>query len=226
MLVSTAKYREMIHDLSSKPSILHHYVAELRDVSVQLDRMRFRHNLKRIGTAIGYEISKHLVYDTVDVTTPLGVAETIQISDDIVLVTILRAGLPLHEGLLACFDKADCGYVAAYRNHHKDGTFDIKLEYITCPDLTGKTLIISDPMVATGASVEAALEAIAPYGDPAKVHLVTAIASTQGVEYVQRLRYDVEVWAAAIDQELTAKSYIVPGLGDAGDLAFGSKIQD
>lgn len=216
----------MIHDLSRTPTIINRYIAEMRDEEVQSDRLRFRTNLQRIGQCIAYEISKTLDYEQRSVTTPLGVAEVQVPTGDIVLLTILRAGLPMHQGLLDTFDHAESAYVSAYRSHHKDGTFEINLEYITCPDLTGKTLIISDPMIATGASIEATLDAVEPYGAPEKVHVVTAIASRQGIDHVLRLRYDVEIWAAAIDEELTGKSYIVPGLGDAGDLAFGPKLQD
>lgn len=216
----------MIHDLSRERSIINYYISILRDVDQQSDRHRFRQTLERLGMLMGYEISKSLDYEAVEVTTPLGTAEVYNPNDEVVLLTILRAGLPMHNGLLHVLDLADSAFVAAYRSHHKDGTFEIKLHYVTCPDLTDKVLIISDPMIATGASISATLDATEPFGAPKKIHLATAIASNQGIEHVSRLHDHVEIWTAAIDDELTAKSYIVPGLGDAGDLAYGPKLQD
>lgn len=216
----------MIHNLADNNSLLNRYIAEIRDEEIQQDRMRFRKNLERIGQVFALEISKTFQYVERDVSTPLGIASVALPQNEVVLLTILRAGLPLHNGLLNFIDHAENGFISAYRLHHKDGTFEIKLEYITCPDLKDKTLILSDPMLATGASVEAALEAIEAYGKPLKTHVVTAIASRQGVQYINRLYPEVEIWAGSIDEELTAKSYIVPGLGDAGDLSFGSKLQE
>lgn len=216
----------MIHNLSLSPSILNQYLAEIRDESVQGDRLRFRTNLQRIGQIMGYEISKQLSYSSCEISTPLGVAEVAMPHQDIVLVSILRAGLPMHQGLLDTFDHADNAFVSAYRSHHKDGTFEIKLQYVTCPDLQGKTLMLCDPMLATGASLHATLEALQDYGKYSALHIATAIASRQGTDYIHRLYPEAHIWAGAIDEELTGKSYIVPGLGDAGDLAFGSKLQD
>ncbi len=215
-----------VHHLSTQASILNQYIAELRDESIQGDRMRFRKNLERIGMLMGYEISKQLQYAEREVRTPLGVAN-IELPTQIpVLATILRAGLPLHNGLLQTFDKADNAFISAYRKHHKGGRFEINLEYVSCPDLNDRLLIISDPMVATGASVDVTINELKQYGEPSEIHLVTAIASTYGIDYIRRRHADIHIWAAAIDDELTGKSYIVPGLGDAGDLAFGDKLQE
>lgn len=216
----------MTHNLSKKNSILNHFVSELRDENIQQDRMRFRKNLFRIAQIIAYEISQKLVYKPAEVTTPLGMSETAHLEDQIVLLSILRAGIPMHDGLLDFFDHADNAFVSAYRSHHKDGTFEINLQYITCPDLNDKVLIITDPMLATGSSIESTLEAIQDYGTPKSIHIATVIASKQGVGFINRVYPNITIWAAAIDDELTAKSYIVPGLGDAGDLAFGNKLQD
>jgi uracil phosphoribosyltransferase len=216
----------MIFNLDDHTSAANRFIAELRDVNVQKDRMRFRRNLERIGEIIGYEISKTLTYKTVEVETPLGISEAKLPSQRIVLGTILRAGLPLHQGLLNIFDDAENAFVSAYRQHHKDGTFEINLEYVSCPDLTDSILILADPMLATGASMDITIKELKNYGVPAKVHIVTAIASRDGLNYIKRLYPKANIWMGALDEELTAKSYIVPGLGDAGDLAFGEKIQD
>lgn len=216
----------MTFNLSEHPSIANQFIAEIRDVQVQQDSMRFRRNLERIGEVIAYEISKTLTYIDKEVETPLGLANISVPQNDIVLATILRAGLPLHQGFLNYFDRAGNAFVSAYRKHHKDGTFEINLEYISCPRLDDCTLIISDPMLATGASMGLAIRELLAFGQPEKIHIVTAIASTYGLEYIQRLYPDADVWMGACDDELTAKSYIVPGLGDAGDLAFGAKTQE
>ena len=216
----------MIFNLDDHPSIANRFVAELRDVNLQKDRMRFRRNLERIGEIIGYEISKTLDYKEVEVETPLGIAKSKKANQRIVLATILRAGLPLHQGLLNYFDSAENAFVSAYRQHHKDGTFEINLEYVYCPDLTDTILILADPMLATGASIDITIKELKNYGVPAKVHIVTAIASRDGLNYIKRLYPKADIWMGALDEELTAKSYIVPGLGDAGDLAFGEKLQD
>lgn len=188
--------------------------------------MRFRKNLERIGEIFAYEISKELQYQEKAVDTPLGIANMNCLVDDLVLGTILRAGLPLHQGLLNFFDQAENAFISAFRKHHKDGTFEVKIEYVSCPDLEGKTLILADPMLATGASLSLALKAFLNYGTPKEIHIVTVIASADGLEYVRRMFPKVTIWLVGLDEELTAKSYIVPGLGDAGDLAFGKKIQD
>ncbi len=215
----------MVHNLSLENSLINQFVAELRDVNIQNDRMRFRKNLERIGEIFAYEISKTLKYEVTEVTTPLGMASVPMIKEHPIVGTILRAGLPLHYGLLNYFDMADNAFVSAYRKHHKDGTFDIKLEYIGSPSLGNRTLILCDPMLATGSSMVMTYKAMMEKGTPSHTHIVCALASIQGIEYVKRhLPENVTIWAAAIDEELTAQSYIVPGLGDAGDLAFGGKL--
>lgn len=216
----------MIHRLFQQNSILNQFVAEIRDVSIQNDRMRFRKNLGRIGEVIAYEISKNLTYTNHDVETPMGIASCNLSDDRVVLTTILRAGLPMHNGLLEYFDRGDNAFISAYRKHHKDGTFEIKMQYVTCPEIDDTILIISDPMLATGASMKQSIEAILEFGKPKQIHIAVAIASTNGIEYLHRHFPNAHIWVAAEDEELTAKSYIVPGLGDAGDLAFGEKLQE
>jgi len=216
----------MVHKLYQNNSILNQYVSEIRNVEVQGDRLRFRRNLERIGEIMAYEISKTWDYQIKEVETPLGVAQCPLPKDRVVLCTILRAGLPLHNGLLSYLDHADNAFISAYRRHHKDGTFDIKMQNITCPDINDSILIVSDPMLATGASMKLSLDALLEYGTPKELHLVVAIASTHGINHISRHYPDAHLWVAAEDEELTAKSYIVPGLGDAGDLAFGAKLQD
>ena len=216
----------MVIDLSKNNSLLNHWVAELRDVDVQNDRMRFRRNLERIGEVAAYELSKSLVYKTVDVTTPLGTASTPLLEKQPVLATILRAGLPLHQGMLNYFDKADNAFISAYRKHHPDGSFEISLEYLSCPDLNGRVLILCDPLLATGASLVETIQAIQKTYTPSQIHIVVTIASQKGIEHVEKeLGAAIPIWCAAIDPTLNDKSYIVPGLGDAGDLAFGTKMQ-
>jgi uracil phosphoribosyltransferase len=215
----------MVHHLSKTNSILNTWINELRDVNVQNDRLRFRRNMERIGEVIAYEISKTMTFVDVEVQTPLGIYNTKKLAQQPVLTTILRAGVPLFQGILNYFDNADCGFIAAYRKHNPDDSFEINQEYVTCPDLEGRTLIIADPMLATGASLIMALEELHDYGTPAAVHIVVAIGCTEGVEKVQRKFPNFTIWCADIDEELTAKGYIVPGLGDAGDLSFGSKLQ-
>ena len=215
----------MIFILNKQPSIANQFIAELRDVNIQRDRMRFRTNLERVGQLLGYELSKNLEFKPVEVETPLGVAPTVLPSQTVVLATILRACLPLHNGLLQYFDGADNAFISAYRKHHKSGKFDIEVEYTSCPTIEDKVLIISDPMLATGSSMVLAAQALMKYGTPAKVHIVAAIAAEEGVENVRRNLPDADIWIGAVDAELTAKSYIVPGLGDAGDLAYGTKLQ-
>ena len=212
-------------NLGEGNSILNHFVAQMRDIRIQKDRLRFRINLERTGEIFGYEISKCLKYKTKDVTTPLGIAQVPVLNDKIVLATILRAGLPLHQGLLNCFSDAESAFIAAYRKYDKGDDFHINTEYCTCPDLTGKTLILADTMIATGASIEISLNKLFDDGGvPGCVHLVCPIASIYAIEYLQKyMKPDVTLWTAAIDEELTSKSYIVPGLGDAGDLAYGDK---
>jgi uracil phosphoribosyltransferase len=216
----------MVIDLSKKNSLLNHWVAELRDVHVQNDRMRFRRNIERIGEVAAYELSKTLQYKSAEVTTPLGIAPTQLLTEQPVLATILRAGLPLHQGMLNYFDKADNAFISAYRKHHPDGSFEISLEYLSCPNLNGRVLILCDPMLATGASLVETIQAIQKTYTPAQIHIVVTIASQKGIEHVEKeLGADTPIWCAAIDPILNDKSYIVPGLGDAGDLAFGTKMQ-
>lgn len=215
----------MIINLSAEHSLVSNWVAELRDVDVQHDRMRFRRNLERIGEVAAYEISKKLDFEVKDVQTPLGVAPSKMIKHQPVLATILRAGLPLHQGLLNYFDKADNAFISAYRKHHKDGSFEISLDYISCPELENRVVIISDPMLATGSSLVKTIHFLKEEGHPSEIHIVAAIACSVGIEYVKREEPAVTIWCGDIDEELTAKGYIVPGLGDAGDLAFGVKVQ-
>ena len=216
----------MVIDLSKNNSLLNHWVAELRDVNVQNDRMRFRRNIERIGEVAAYELSKTLQFKSVEITTPLGIAPTQLLTEQPVLATILRAGLPLHQGMLNYFDKADNAFISAYRKHHPDGSFEISLEYLSCPNLNGRVLILCDPMLATGASLVETIQAIQKTYTPSQIHIVVTIASQKGIEHVEKeLGADTPIWCAAIDPILNDKSYIVPGLGDAGDLAFGSKMQ-
>jgi len=215
----------MVINLSREHSLVSNWVAELRDVEVQYDRMRFRRNLERIGEVAAYEISKRLGYVEMEVQTPLGTAVCEVLQEQPVLTTILRAGLALHNGLLSYFDKADNAFVSAYRKHNPDGTFGIALEYLSCPEIDDRIVILSDPMLATGASLVKTIQYLKEEGRPKAIHIVTAIASTIGIEHVRREVPEAIVWCGAIDDELTAKGYIVPGLGDAGDLAFGAKIQ-
>lgn len=205
-------------------SVFNQYIAEIRDHEIQKDRLRFRRNLERCGEVFAYEISKQLNYSKQEIITPLGVSEDNVIQEQPILITILRAGLPMHQGLLNTLDKADNGYISAYRKHHKDGSFDIELEYLACPSIEGRTIILSDPMLATGSSMVLAYKALLSKGKPKHCHVVSLIGSVEGVEYVKKnLPTNCTVWLGAVDQEMTAQSYIVPGLGDAGDLAFGSK---
>ena len=214
----------MVHLLSAGNSIIHQFIAEIRDVNVQGDRMRFRRNLERIGEIAAMEISKTLSYTESEVTTPLGIAPIRRLSEQPVVGTILRAGLPLHQGILNYFDQADNAFISAYRKQTKDGGFEISLDYISSPLLSDRIFILADPMLASGASIVTTYKAMLRKGKPRHTHLVIAMASTQGLEYVKsHLPMEVDIWIGAIDEELTAQSYIVPGLGDAGDLAYGEK---
>ena len=215
----------MVVNLSDQYSLLSDWIGELRDEEVQKDRMRFRKNLERIGEVAAIEISKELPYLEKEIQTPLGTAICRVLKEQPVLGTILRAGVPLHQGLLNYFDKADNAFISAYRKHHRDGTFEISLEYISCPDLQDRILILSDPMLATGSSLVKTIQFLKEEGPPAHIHIVTAIACTVGIEYLRREEPHVKIWCGDIDDELTAKGYIVPGLGDAGDLAYGPKVQ-
>ncbi len=216
----------MLHILSDKASIVNQFIAELRDVRIQNDRMRFRRNLERIGEILAYELSKTLKYEKRQVDTPLGTATVALPRQKLVLAYILRAGVPMHNGMLNFFDQAGSAFISAYRRHHKDGTFEIDLQYVSCPDLQNVVLLVIDPMLATGASMALTAQELQQFGTPSKIHFVTALACTSGVEYLKRLFPKADIWAAALDEELTAKSYIVPGIGDVGDLAFGEKLQE
>lgn len=212
-------------DLGKKNSILNKFVSQMRDKTVQKDSMRFRRNLERLGEIFAYEISQTLEYSEKQFPTPLGIADIPTYDDKIVVATILRAGLPLHQGILNYFDDAQNAFVAAYRKYDKGEDFHIEIEYATTPDLSGKVLILADTMLATGASLEVAYRRLCEEGEPSHTHLVCPISSAYAVEYLQKhLPADkVTLWVAAIDEELTSHSYIVPGLGDAGDLAYGIK---
>ena len=212
-------------NLGKQNSIFNHFIREIRDVKIQNDSMRFRRNIERIGEIFAYEISKKMEYKTKDITTPLGISTESLIKEKPVLATILRAGLPLHQGLLNYFDSSENAFISAYRKHKKGGNFEIKIEYMASPDLDGKTLILCDPMLASGSSMILAIEAILTRGTPKHIHIVSVISSSQGVEYVKENipMQNCTLWLGAEDEEMTAQSYIVPGLGDAGDLAFGEK---
>lgn len=216
----------MIVNLSDQHSLVSNWVSELRDVNIQVDRLRFRRNLERIGEIAAYEISKELEWTEIEIQTPLGIHNSKVLMEQPVLATILRAGLPLHAGMLNYFDKADNAFISAYRKHHRDGSFQINLEYMSCPSLNDRVVIISDPMLATGSSLVKTINFMKAENSITKIHIVVAIACTVGIEYIHReCGADVKIWCGDIDDELTAKGYIVPGLGDAGDLAFGTKMQ-
>lgn len=214
-------------NFEDSPSLVNRYMMELRDVNVQTDPLRFRTNLDRIGQIMAYEISKRLDYREVEVTTPLGKAICREPADQVVLATILRAGLPFHHGFLNYFDKAENAFVSAYRRYREKGgdTFDVVVEYMASPSIEGKTLLLVDPMLATGSSMELAYRALLQKGTPAKIHVASVIASQQSVDYVREHFPEdkTTLWCGSIDQEVNAHSYIVPGLGDAGDLAYGTK---
>ncbi len=215
----------MIHNLSQHNSIIGNYIAELRDENVQKDPMRFRLNLSRLASLMGYEVSKKLHVTTKNVTTPLGQAEVNVVEEMPVLATILRAGLAMHEGLLHVFDRSESAFVSAYRKHASAKEFSIRVEYQAAPNLTNRTMIISDPMLATGASMVSVYKSLLLNGNPLKIYILAAVASKDALDYIRlHLPQNTEFFVGAIDEELTAHSYIVPGLGDAGDLAYGSKL--
>ena len=215
----------MVRNLSEQASILGQYMAEIRDVNIQNDPIRFRTNLERIAEIMGYEISKSMSYHEIEVESPFGVSREFKLTDEPVLITILRAGLAMHNGLLRTFDRCDSAFVSAYREHTTPEEFEIHVEYLAAPNLDGRVWVISDPMLATGRSMVNVYNALLKFGKPKKVYVVVSIATPQAIELVQKtLPSDAEIWAGAIDSELTAESYIVPGLGDAGDLAYGVKV--
>lgn len=211
-------------NFAETPSLVSQYLSEMRDVVVQHDPLRFRRNLERIGEIMAYEISKTLKYKTVDVTTPLAVAKCPVIDEQIVLATIFRAGIPFHQGFLQYFDGAQNAFVSAYRKYKEKENFEICIEYLASPLLEGKTLVLCDPMLATGASMELSYRALLTKGTPGKVHIASVIASRKAVDYLAAVMPDdATLWVGVIDDEINAHSYIVPGLGDAGDLAYGVK---
>ena len=214
-----------IINFNESNSVLNQYVAEIRNVEVQNDRLRFRRNIQRIGEIMAYEISKTFSYSVKDIKTPLGIAPVSTPDNQLVISTILRAGLPFHQGFLSYFDDAENAFVSAYRKYKDTLKFDIHIEYIASPRIDGKTLIITDPMLATGGSMELSYQAMLTKGHPAEIHVVSVIASQQAVEYIASVFPEdkTTIWCAAIDPELNNHSYIVPGLGDAGDLAYGEK---
>lgn len=214
-----------IHILGNNNSLFNQFISEIRSSDIQGDSLRFRRNLERIGEIFAYEISKTLPYEEREVVTPLGIANIKLLQDFPILATILRAGLPLHQGLLNYFDKSQNAFITAFRKYEKDGTFEIEVDYLSSPTIDDKTLILADPMLATGQSMVLAYEEMLTKGDPLHTHFVSAIASRQGLEYLQAhvSPTDSTIWIGAVDEELTAHSYIVPGLGDAGDLAYGIK---
>jgi len=215
----------MVINLSDQHSLVSNWVSELRNVEVQADRMRFRRNLERIAEVAGYEISKRLPWEEKEITTPMGQSTCKVLTEHPVLATILRAGLPMHNGLLNYFDKADNAFISAYRRHMPDGTFEIALEYMASPEIEDRILIVSDPMLATGASLVKTIQFLRGEGNFKELHIVCAIACSVGIEYIKRAEPKATIWCGDIDDEITAKGYIVPGLGDAGDLAYGVKLQ-
>lgn len=213
----------MIFELSKINSLANVFISELRDEDIQKDAMRFRRNMERIGEFFAYEISKTLEYKNTQTQTPLGIAPSVQLADQPVLVTILRAGLPLHQGLLNIFDHADAAFITAYRRTHKSGSFEIQMEHVSSPDLTDKIVIVADPMLATGLTMALCCKELTRRYQLKELHIVSVIASTEGVKHVRANLPKANLWLGAIDEEMTSKAYIVPGLGDAGDLAYGLK---
>lgn len=215
-----------IHHLEETNSILNKFISEIRDVTIQKDSLRFRRNIERIGEILGYELSKNLAFTANNIETPLGNKSVQLPNSDIVLCSILRAGLPLHQGLLNYFDDAENAFISAYRNHpNNDATFEIVVEYFASPSINNKTLLLADPMLATGQSLVAVYEGMKKHGTPKEIHIVCVIGSTVGIDFIKNhFPENTHLWIAAIDDELNDKGYIVPGLGDAGDLAYGSKL--
>ena len=215
-----------IHYLSEGNSILNHFLGQIRNVDVQNDSMRFRRNIERIGEVMAYELSKNLNYEDIQITTPLGIKNTTRISDKLVLCSILRAGLPLHLGFLNYFDDAENGFVSAFRHHyHNDDKFEIKVEYQAVPNIDQKNLLLIDPMLATGQSMVAVFNTLLTKGTPREIHIAVVLAAPEGIAYLkQHLPDNCHLWVATLDEKLSSKNYIVPGLGDAGDLAYGNKL--
>lgn len=216
----------IIHHLGERPSVLNQFIAELRNIDIQKDKMRFRTNLERIGEILSYEMSKSLTYKSETITTPLGKKEILLGKDPVVICSVLRAGLALHQGIMKYFDSADNAFISAYRHHTSATDFDILVEYLASPSLENKILCLADPMLATGRSFVNVFEALSELGTPKEIHLMAVIGSQQGIELLEKhFPSHAHLWIATIDPELNDKGYIVPGLGDAGDLAFGEKIQ-
>jgi uracil phosphoribosyltransferase len=211
--------------LSDQFSLVNSWINELRNVEIQQDRMRFRRNMERIGEIAAFEISKTLEQKEIEIQTPLDTIKAKEIAVQPVITTILRAGVPLFQGILNYFDRADCGFVAAYRKHDANDYFSIKQDYLTCPNIEGRPLIVGDPMLATGASLIEAIKDLLTNGTPSQLHIVAAIASKQGVEMIEKAYPNAKIWVGAIDENLISKGYITPGLGDAGDLSYGEKLQ-
>ena len=215
-----------IHYISEENSVLNHFLSQLREVTIQKDSMRFRRNMERIGEIMAYEISKKLTYSDIAITTPLGVKNTTKIAEEVVLCSILRAGLTLHQGFLNYFDAAENGFISAYRYHpNHDDAFEIKVEYQAVADINGKNMLLLDPMLATGQSIVAVYNRLMERGTPKEIHIAVVIAAPEGIDYLEKHLPDTcHLWIAALDEKLNEHSYIVPGLGDAGDLAFGEKL--
>jgi uracil phosphoribosyltransferase len=215
----------MLRELGKQNSILNRFMAEMRDTNIQKDNMRFRRNLERVGEIFAYEISKELDYELVQVQTPLGIADVSLPINKLVLAVIIRAGLPLHRGMLNYFDNAENAFILANRKRGKDSNFAVQIEIISCPSIEKKVLVICEPMLATGESIDLVYNILKKKGEPLHTHIVAPIASREGADYILEHMFpeDVTLWVGAIDEELTLKSYIIPGLGDAGDLAYGSK---
>ncbi len=215
-----------IHNFGEENSVLNQFIAELRDIDIQKDMMRFRKNIQRIGEILSYELSKTLEYQPKEIETPLGTKKISSPKNELVLCSVLRAGLPLHQGLLNYFDKAENAFISAYRHHPEgDDAFDVIVNYLASPGIENKTLILTDPMLATGKTLENVLKAFKDHGKPKQIHIVSVIGSKKGVDYVKSIfPEDTHLWIAAIDDDLNSKGYIIPGLGDAGDLSFGPKL--
>jgi uracil phosphoribosyltransferase len=215
-----------IHYLSEKNSVLNHFLSQIRNIDIQKDSMRFRRNIERIGEIMAYELSQSLLYKTVEISTPLGVKQTTEIADQLVVCSILRAGLTLHQGFLNYFDDAENGFISAYRHHpNNDDYFDIRIEYEAIADINAKNIVLVDPMLATGQSIVSVYNKLMERGTPKEIHIAVIIAAPEGVEYLKENLPDTcHLWVASLDEKLNDKSYIVPGLGDAGDLAYGTKL--
>jgi len=216
----------IIHNLGDENSVLNQFISEIRDTQIQKDAMRFRRNIERIGEILGYEFSKELAYNSKNVETPLGTKSMHLSQDQVVICSILRAGLPLHQGLLNYFDTAENGFISAFRKHEdNEDDFEVVVDYFAAPSLEGKVLVLTDPMLATGRTLENVLEGLKKHGTPKQIHIVSVIGSQQGIDFVKNVfPTDTHLWIAAVDPELNARGYIIPGIGDAGDLAYGEKL--